>query len=674
MSKAEETASPPKNLEPAGVSQEKMRRGFLNPAGGSGTRAKAEKTPSPPRDLPELPDALWLNIAQRLDPPSLYSFSSVDKRFRSIVKRDVLVLMGRENTQQGCRCQNCLHPTLRTDLRVELYSGGLGLGTQTDQNRFPSMSADLVRWFHYVCKAEHARGLDYERALMTLASLAAKHGHLDVLKELRDQHGCAMNEDHFKFAAGNGHMDVLTWLYDIKAPWDVWTCAFAAQSGYLSVLKWLRARGAPWDSYTAAWAARYKHRHIIEYVWEEGGPLNMDLLTSAAEAGDLGVLSWATEALELPWHKFVCSEAAEHNRIEVLRFARAGGCPWDEETCENAAREGHLDVLKWARAQDPPCPWNWRTCAEAAAGGHLDVLKWCRAQTPPCPWNEDTCSEAAEGGHLEVLKWARSEDPPCPFSLDGATFSLAAKGGTVEMLQYLWSEGCPLNHYSTAFAAVAGNLDNLKFLCGVCKAPISSFVAMKAAEGDHLEVLKWLRESLDPPCPWNASACTGAAEAGSIEILAYLRQNGCPWNADAFLAAAGRGHLAVLKWLRSHGCPGPDQQASPGRPQVCAAAADGGHLEVLKWLRSEFSLPWGGTCALAAVRAGRLQTLKWLVATNDCPWNASDCLNLAMNCGDTHRNIEQWVRRYGAPGPQGTAVLCELGGASYLDAMWGFSE
>ena len=31
-------------LEPAGVSQEKMRRGFLNPAGGSGTRAKAEKT------------------------------------------------------------------------------------------------------------------------------------------------------------------------------------------------------------------------------------------------------------------------------------------------------------------------------------------------------------------------------------------------------------------------------------------------------------------------------------------------------------------------------------------------------------------------------------------------------------------------------------------------------
>jgi len=273
------------------------------------------------------------------------------------------------------------------------------------------------------------------------------------------------------------------------------------------------------------------------------------------------------------------------------------------------------------------------------------------------------------------LKWARSEDPPCPFSLDGATFSLAAKGGTVEMLQYLWSEGCPLNHYSTAFAAVAGNLDNLKFLCGVCKAPISSFVAMKAAEGDHLEVLKWLRESLDPPCPWNASACTGAAEAGSIEILAYLRQNGCPWNADAFFAAAGRGHLAVLKWLRSHGCPGPDQQASPGRPQACAAAADGGHLGVLKWLRSECSMPWDGTCALAAVRAGRLQTLKWLVATNDCPWNASDCLNLAMNCGDTHRNIEQWVRRYGAPGPQGTGVSLEaLGGALYLDTMWGFSE
>ena len=50
-------------------------------------------------------------------------------------------------------------------------------------------------------------------------------------------------------------------------------------------------------------------------------------------------------------------------------------------------------------------------------------------------------------------------------------------------------------------------------------------------------------------------------------------------DAETFKWAALRGHLMVLKWLRSEGCPW-DESA-------CSGAAEGGQLETLKWLRSK---------------------------------------------------------------------------------------
>ena len=58
------------------------------------------------------------------------------------------------------------------------------------------------------------------------------------------------------------------------------------------------------------------------------------------------------------------------------------------------------------------CPWDERTCAGAARGGHLDVLQWLRANG--CPWDVYTCSYAADGGHLAVLQWAISNG--CPYN------------------------------------------------------------------------------------------------------------------------------------------------------------------------------------------------------------------------------------------------------------------
>ena len=101
---------------------------------------------------------------------------------------------------------------------------------------------------------------------------------------------------------------------------------------------------------------------------------------------------------------------------------------------------------------------------------------------------------------------------------------------------------------------------------------LDSEVFSFACAGGNLEIMKWLRSK---GCPWNASACNGAAWGGHLEILKWLRSEGCPWNQRACSYAAQGGHFEVLKWLRSKGCPWDEE--------TCDEAACHGHLDVLKW-------------------------------------------------------------------------------------------
>ena len=57
-----------------------------------------------------------------------------------------------------------------------------------------------------------------------------------------------------KYAASDGHLDVLQWARARGYPWGrrEWsriagTCAWAAQNGHLAVLQWARAKECPWD-------------------------------------------------------------------------------------------------------------------------------------------------------------------------------------------------------------------------------------------------------------------------------------------------------------------------------------------------------------------------------------------------------------------------------------------
>ena len=103
-----------------------------------------------------------------------------------------------------------------------------------------------------------------------------------------------------------------------------------------------------------------------------------------------------------------------------------------------------------------------------------------------------------------------------------------------------------------AAAARIGDLAALKALRLAENFPWDETTCACAAEGDHRETLKWLREN---DCPWDWPTCTHAASGGHLEVLKWARANGCPWNSLTCWFAVEAGHLEVLKWARENGCP-----------------------------------------------------------------------------------------------------------------------
>ena len=256
---------------------------------------------------------------------------------------------------------------------------------------------------------------------------------------------------------------------------------------------------------------------------------------------------------------------------------------------------------------------------------------------------------AAHCGHLsllqELLKPVKFLDPYITWDA-GESFSqqsrlllllsasdffllFTARGGQLEIVQWLIVDfGLGLDSNTFAAACEGGNLAIPFFLRVACFCPWDASACEGAAKGGHLDILKWLRRE---GCPWDARACAGAASGGHLDVLKWLRSEGCPWGESACANAASGGHNEFSMWLSMGG-------STPYKFGGCSNATGGGHLEILKWLRSE-GCPWDEwTCAGAAV-SGHLEALKWL-RSEGCPWDMRTCTAAAMG---GHLDVLQWA-------------------------------
>ena len=105
-----------------------------------------------------------------------------------------------------------------------------------------------------------------------------------------------------------------------ECPVNDYACACAARYGHLEILKYLREEAkAPWDSWTAFLAAQKGNLHILEYLVE--GKFEFDeysrfACVDAARHGHLDCLKYLHETAKAPWNEGAVEKAHENNHTE----------------------------------------------------------------------------------------------------------------------------------------------------------------------------------------------------------------------------------------------------------------------------------------------------------------------------------------------------------------------
>ena len=125
--------------------------------------------------------------------------------------------------------------------------------------------------------------------------------------------------------------------------------------------------------------------------------------------------------------------------------------------------------------------------------------------------------------------------------------------GSAALAKWALAEGCPrqgeywdgtMAHH----AALYGNLELVKWLCGEGGFAMDEIMIMQAARGGNLELVQWLRGE---GCPGQHKTCHWAVEQVHVEVLRWARENGCQWGAATRdRAAAELGYTDDLGNLR----------------------------------------------------------------------------------------------------------------------------
>ena len=162
------------------------------------------------------------------------------------------------------------------------------------------------------------------------------------------------------------------------------------------------------------------------------------------------------------------------------------------------------------------------------------------------------CWKVAQTKKLELLKWAR-EEKKC--KRDSGTINEAASQCYLEMVKYCVANGCHIDGRACAWAADGGHLEVLKYLREEAKAPWDSSTAARAAEKGHLHILEYLVERKYDEFEY---ACEYAAAFGHLDCLKYLHETAkVPWNEDAIREAHENNHPECLQYLLNNNCPLP---------------------------------------------------------------------------------------------------------------------
>ena len=317
----------------------------------------------------------------------------------------------------------------------------------------------------------------------------------------------------------------------------------------MALVEWARALGwrSLWLERDQVWLDRHVTRGgciaVLQDVLQGGATISVG---AAARAGDLNMVKYLAGYFE---QKDEAESATTENKEEETG-AKEEGKVWDRERSRlgnrgdgpfftNAAGGGWVvDKAGWVA--DPYAGHfvggvdgyhrGGAACADAAGSGRADIVRWLRDRG--AKWDARSCAEAAMGGHIDVLRFLLGNDCPQGNHL----LFWGVKSGCIETIKYLVEQGCP---WGTSPWTNQHEIEG------------RGRPVWCTAAGGSIEVLQWLydkNEDIEGIVPWTMEACYAAAEAGNLDNLQFLLNNGGPL---VEAAGAAEGAAEGVAWERS---------------------------------------------------------------------------------------------------------------------------
>jgi hypothetical protein len=185
-----------------------------------------------------------------------------------------------------------------------------------------------VAWEHYPW-GTYNHELEEEMAERHFCYRVAYTNKLELLKWAREEKKCTWNSRTINAAARQGNLEMVKYCVANECPIDEFACANAAKNGHLEVLKYLREEAkVPCDATTAYRAASNGHLHILEYLVERKfDKYDEWACTLAAKFGYFDCLVYLHETAKAPWDSWGVFWANKNNHPECLQYLLDNNCP-----------------------------------------------------------------------------------------------------------------------------------------------------------------------------------------------------------------------------------------------------------------------------------------------------------------------------------------------------------
>lgn len=255
---------------------------------------------------------------------------------------------------------------------------------------------------------------------------------------------------------------------------------------------------------------------FLEYAEMVGAVLVDDIWEAAANAGELGVLKFASSRVGF-----------ENFSQDILKAAAEGGC---------------LNVLKLATnfKSQTFSPDIWVSAAEF---GHVNILQY--AHSRGVQFDEETWCKAVENGHLGIIRFAHKKG----IDVGEKVWSIAAQKHFLGFLRWGHNNHMKLGQSVWNSASDAGFLKIVKF--GLDEGYLDSLenkvlVLRSAVKNENIQiianVLSALEKSTNLDIVWSF-----AAKLGKESVIDFALKSGFPLNPDVWMTALKNQHFHLIQ-------------------------------------------------------------------------------------------------------------------------------